>query len=215
MSLWDAALSDNPMIAILRGIRPEQATDVADVLVDAGFRIIEVPLNSPDAFASIRLIAQRHGQSVVVGAGTVTTAGDVDKVAEAGGTIIVAPNMDPQVGAQARLRGMKWCPGVATPTEAFAALASGAAVLKFFPAELISPKAIAAVRAVLPRDTVVAAVGGITPDTMAEYHSAGVNSFGLGSALFKPGIALDEIRDRAEAFVRAYRSLAEGRNRKP
>lgn len=204
MMLWEQALKENPLIAILRSLQPERALDVAEVLVEAGFRIIEVPLNSPDALSSIRQIAQRYGDQVVVGAGTVLTAEAASAVCEAGGKIIVAPNMDPRVGARAQELGAKWCPGVLTPTEAFAALEHGAAVLKIFPAELAPPKAISAMRAVLPKDAIVAAVGGITPDTMADYRAAGANSFGLGSALFKPSYDLAELKQRAEAFVTAF-----------
>jgi 2-dehydro-3-deoxyphosphogalactonate aldolase len=207
MTLWDTAFAKNPLIAILRGLAPDRAIGVADVLVDAGFRIIEVPLNSPDPLTSIRLIAQKHGDRVIVGAGTVLTPDDVTAVVEAGGQIIVSPNMNPRVGARAIKLGAIWCPGVMTPTEAFTALDLGATVLKFFPAELVPPKAIAALRAVLPKDALVAAVGGITPQTMADYLGAGANSFGLGSALFKPEYDLQDIERRATAFVRAYREL--------
>ena len=203
MSLWETALAENPLIAILRGLEPERAIAVADVLVEAGFRIIEVPLNSPEPLVSIRLIAEKHGDHVVVGAGTVLSSEDVSAVVDAGGQIIVAPNMNPRVGARALELGAKWCPGVATPTEAFEALELGAAVLKFFPAEILPPSAIQAMRAVLPMQAQIAIVGGITPDTMDDYLAAGANSFGLGSALFKPDYELDELRERAVAFVGA------------
>ena len=204
MSGWDAALAENPLIAILRGLTPECAVDVADVLVDAGFRIIEVPLNSPDPFLSIELIAKKYGEQCVVGAGTVLAADDVSTVVDAGGQIIVSPNMNLCVGRKALKLGVKWCPGVMTPTEAFTALEHGAAVLKFFPAELVPPKAIAAMRAVLPADAIVAAVGGIVPETMAEYLNAGANSFGLGSALFKPVYSMAELSQRATIFVDTF-----------
>lgn len=207
MSLWHRALEENPLIAILRGLDPAKAVDVADVLVDAGFRIIEVPLNSPEPLKSIEAIASKHGQHVIVGAGTVLTEQDVTDVSAAGGTIIVSPNMKPAVGTRALELGARWCPGVLTPTEAFDALELGASVLKFFPAELVPPNAIAAMRAVLPKDAVVAAVGGITPETMRTYSEAGANSFGLGSALFKPSYSVEEIGKRAQSFVAAYREL--------
>lgn len=207
MTLWQEALEDNPLIAILRGLEPSRALDVADVLVDVGFRIIEVPLNSPSPLVSIETIGKKHGTHAIVGAGTVLDKDDVSRVAEAGGKIIVSPNMNVAVGQRALELGIHWCPGVMTPTEAFAALDLGAAMLKFFPAELIPPKAIAAMRAVLPRQAMVAAVGGITPDGMKPYLDAGANGFGLGSALFKPEYALDEIAKRAKAFVLAYREL--------
>lgn len=203
MKLLDAALAENPLIAILRGLEPTRAIAVADVLVEAGFRIIEVPLNSPDPLVSIRHIAEKYADQIVVGAGTVLSSDDVSAVVDAGGQIIVAPNMNPHVGAKALELGVNWCPGVATPSEAFEALELGAAVLKFFPAEIIPPKAIKAMRAVLPKQAQVAIVGGITPDTMDDYLAAGANSFGLGSALFKPDYELDELQERAVAFMNA------------
>jgi 2-dehydro-3-deoxyphosphogalactonate aldolase len=204
MMQLDRALKQNPLIAILRGLDPDCALDVAGVLMDAGFRIIEVPLNSPDALTSIERIAHKFGDDVVVGVGTVLTGDDVSAVRDVGGQIIVAPNMNPKVGALAGALGMKWCPGVLTPTEAFAALEWGASVLKVFPAELAPPKAISAMRAVLPKEAIVAVVGGITPDTMGGYRQAGADSFGLGSALFKPSYDLSELKLRAEAFVKEF-----------
>ena len=204
MNLWDQSLHDNPLIAILRGLDPDRALDVAGVLVDAGFRIIEVPMNSPEPLVSIERIAERYGERVAIGAGTVLTPDVATSVCNAGGQIIVAPNMDPRVGARALELGAKWCPGVLTPTEAFMALDHGAAVLKVFPAELAPPKAISAMRAVLPKDAVVAVVGGITPETMDDYRQAGADSFVLGSALFKPSYGLTELQKRAEAFVTAF-----------
>ncbi len=201
------AFARNPLIAILRGLEPQNALAVADTLIEAGFQIIEVPLNSPEPLVSIQRIAERHGAHAIVGAGTVLTAAQVDAVADAGGQIIVSPNMNPDVGRAAAARGLYWCPGVMTPSEAFAALDLGASVLKFFPAEMVPPRAIAAMRAVLPQDAVVAAVGGITPDTMSAYFDAGVNGFGLGSALFKPDYSLDDIGKRAVAFTDALEAL--------
>ncbi|WP_108861945.1 2-dehydro-3-deoxy-6-phosphogalactonate aldolase [Ruegeria sp. Alg231-54] len=202
-----AALAENPLIAILRGLAPENARPVSDVLFDAGFRIIEVPLNSPDPQESIAQIVTKHGAQAIVGAGTVLTTDQVGAVADAGGRIIVSPNMNPNVGRAAVARGLYWCPGVMTPSEAFTALDIGASVLKFFPAEMVPPAAIAAMRAVLPADAVVAAVGGITPDTMASYHAAGADGYGLGSALFKPSYTLDDIGRRARAFTSVLEEL--------
>ncbi len=204
MTLFDRALAANPLIAILRGLEPDSALDVAGVLVDAGYRIIEVPLNSPDPLRSIERIASKFGDNVIVGAGTVLTENDVSAVCNAGGQIIVSPNMNPKVGAQATALDLKWCPGVLTPTEAFAALELGAAVLKIFPAEMAPPKAISAMRAVLPKDALVAVVGGITPETMGDYRTAGADSFGLGSALFRPSYDMPELKARSEAFVKAF-----------
>lgn len=197
------AFATNPLIAILRGLGPENALPISDTLIESGFRIIEVPLNSPEPLVSIHRIAERHGARAIIGAGTVLNAGQVEAVADAGGRIIVSPNMNLDVGRAAVARGLYWCPGVMTPSEAFAALEIGASVLKFFPAEMIPPTAIAAMRAVLPKDAVVAAVGGISPDSMALYRAAGVDGFGLGSALFKPGYTLADIRKRAQAFTDA------------
>lgn len=197
----------NPLIAILRGLELSSALAVADCLVDAGFRIIEVPLNSPDAVKSIAAIAKRHGDRAIIGAGTVLTADAVAAVADAGGRIIVAPNLSLAVGRAASGRGLAWCPGVMTPSEAFAALELGAELLKFFPAELVPPAAIAALRAVLPRDCVIAAVGGITPERMSGYRAAGADAFGLGSGLFKPDYSLDVIAARAREFMDAASRL--------
>jgi len=208
MKAWNEAIAENPLIAILRGLAPDNAIDVADALVDAGFRIIEVPLNSPDPLKSISRIAGKHGDRVVVGAGTVLTAAQVEQVISSGGRLIVSPNMRPAVGHRAADLGAVWCPGVLTPTEAFDALDHGAAVLKFFPAEMVPPKAIAAFRAVLPAEAVLAAVGGITPQMMESYFRAGANSFGLGSALYKPDYKIDDIAMRARTFVNAFQELA-------
>ncbi|MGB2196647.1 MAG: 2-dehydro-3-deoxy-6-phosphogalactonate aldolase [Planktomarina sp.] len=201
------AFATNPLIAILRGLRPENALSVSDILISAGFQIIEVPLNSPDPLDSIHQIAEQYGEQAIIGAGTVLNVAQVEAVAEAGGQIIVSPNMNPDVGRAAVQRGLYWAPGVMTPSEAFSALDLGASVLKFFPAELVPPIAIAAMRAVLPQDAVIAAVGGITPDTLASYHSVGVDGFGLGSALFKQDYTPDEIDRRAREFVKRLEDL--------
>ena len=207
MTSLATAMAANPLIAILRGLAPENALPVAGTLIDAGFKIIEVPLNSPSPLESITQIAGKYQSQAIVGAGTVLSASDVIAVADAGGRIIVSPNMNPDVGRAATARGLFWCPGVMTPSEAFAALELGASVLKFFPAEMVPPSVIAAMRAVLPKDSLIAAVGGITPETMGPYRAAGANGFGLGSALFKPEYSVDDIRKRAEAFIDALKDL--------
>lgn len=196
-------LADMPLAAILRGVHPEEALDVALVLVDAGIRIIEVPLNSPEPFVSIGRIAAVFGDRCLIGAGTVLRSGDVDRVADAGGRLVVAPNFNADVVSRARSLDLIPVPGVQTPTEAFAALDAGAAALKLFPAEIIPPKAVKAMRAVLPGDTLLLAVGGIGPDNMAAYREAGVNGFGIGSSLYRPGLAVSEIAVRAQALVAA------------
>ncbi|HEY8014268.1 MAG TPA: 2-dehydro-3-deoxy-6-phosphogalactonate aldolase [Dongiaceae bacterium] len=198
-------LQELPLIAILRGIRPEEMPAAADALMTAGFRILEVPLNSPRPLESIRYLAGREG--LLSGAGTVLTTADVEAVAAAGGRLVVAPNADAEVIAAAKRLRLTALPGVATPTEAFAALKAGADGLKMFPAELMPPKAIKAWRAVLPAGTLLLPVGGINPETMADYLSAGADGFGLGSALYKPGMPASELGERARAFVAAYRAL--------
>ena len=197
-----------PVAAILRGIAPGEAVAVARVLVDAGIRIVEVPLNSPDPFDSIARIAAAFRGICLVGAGTVLRAADVDRVAGAGGRLVVAPNFNPAVVARACELGLVAVPGVQTPTEAFAALAAGADALKFFPCEVIPPQAIRAMRAVLPRDTIVLAVGGIGAENMPAYREAGVDGFGIGSSLYKPGMAVGEVAERAGSLAAAAKALA-------
>ncbi len=177
-------LEELPLVAILRGLRPDEAEPVGDALVEAGFRILEVPLNSPEPMASIERLAKRFPHCLV-GAGTVLHASDVARVAAAGGELVVAPNFDAGVVAAARRAGLLAIPGVATPTEAFAALAAGARCLKLFPAESIGPAVVRAWRAVLPADVPLLPVGGITPERMREYLEAGASGFGLGSALYR------------------------------
>ena len=198
-------LQQLPLIAILRGIRPEEVPAAADVLTSAGFRIIEIPLNSPEPLESLRHLAGRTG--LVAGAGTVLSPAEVEAVAAAGGRLMVAPNADREVIAAAKRLGMVALPGVATPTEAFAALAAGADGLKMFPAEILPPKAVKAWRAVLPASIALLPVGGITPESMADYLAAGADGFGLGSALYKPGMSAGELGQRAKAFAEAYRAL--------
>jgi len=201
MKAWDEAFSENPLIAILRGLHPDHAVEVTGVLVEAGFRIVEVPLNSPDPLVSIKRIRETFSDEVVIGAGTVLNQQNVSDVVAAGGQIIVSPNLNPQVGEKAIELNVKWCPGVTTVSEAFTALELGASLLKFFPAEMVAPNALSAMRAVLPTSAQVAMVGGITPYKIAEYFDAGANGFGLGSALFKPSYDIDELRERAAAFI--------------
>ncbi len=203
----ESALVANPLIAILRGLEPANAEPITDALIDAGFRIIEVPLNSPQPFESISKIAKRSEGKAIVGAGTVLTVSDVQAVVDAGGQIIVSPNMNPKVGRAAIERGLYWCPGVMTPSEVFAALEIGASVLKIFPAEMVPPAAVKAIRAVLPSAAQVAVVGGISPENMKQYWDAGANGFGLGSALFKPEYGVGNVARRAQEFVTAFREL--------
>lgn len=201
------ALKENGLVAILRGLRPEEAPAIGDVLYQAGFRVIEVPLNSPQPLDSIGLLRQRLPADCLIGAGTVLTPEQVTQVKDAGGQVIVMPHSDARVLRAAKAAGLFLSPGVATPTEAFAALEEGADVLKLFPAEQMSPAVVKAWLAVLPLGTVLLPVGGITPDNMQAFVQAGVKGFGLGSGLFKPGMSVADVEDRAGAYVRAWRDL--------
>lgn len=194
-----------PLIAILRGIRPDEILPVGRALFEAGFRLIEIPLNSPDPLDSIRLLAAELGDRAHVGAGTVLRPDQVNAVASAGGTLIVSPNANPDVIRATKAAGLLSFPGVATPTEGFAALEAGADGLKLFPAEQIGPAVVKAWRAVFPSDVPLVPVGGITPDTMASFVAAGASGFGLGSALYKPGHTADQVRASAAAYVAAWR----------
>jgi 2-dehydro-3-deoxyphosphogalactonate aldolase len=196
-----------PLIAILRGIKPEDAGEVGGVLYAAGFRIIEVPLNSPHPFDSIRTMRKLLPADAVVGAGTVLDIAAIGAIAEAGGELVVMPHSDAAVIRAAKARGLFCVPGVATPTEAFAALAAGADALKAFPAEMITPTIIKAWRAVLPPAIAIFPVGGIIPQTMAAFIAAGATGFGLGSALYKPGSRAHDVAAQAAAFVEAWKSL--------
>ncbi|TVV71116.1 2-dehydro-3-deoxy-6-phosphogalactonate aldolase [Sphingomonas solaris] len=198
---FDAAMARCPLVAILRGVRPDEIEAIGDVLVEAGFSMIEVPLNSPDPLASIARIAGRYGDSVLVGAGTVLQAEQVEAVRQAGGRLIVSPNTDTAVIRATAAAGMVSLPGYFTPSEAFAAIAAGATGLKLFPAEAASPAMVRAQRAVLPREAAILIVGGIKPDGMAEWRAAGANGFGLGSALYAAGLDAHDVRRRAEAFI--------------
>lgn len=200
-------LDKMPLVAVLRGITPEQAVDVGQVLVGAGFTIIEVPLNSPDALESIRLLSAAFSDRALTGAGTVLSVKDAEDIAAVGGNLIVMPHSDPEVIRAAKNLGCIVMPGVMTPTEAFAALNNGADALKLFPAEVISPAALKAMRAVLPRETVLLPVGGINPDNMADYWASGASGFGLGSNLFKPGKPLQAIEKDALDCVNSINRL--------
>ena len=201
------AMAQLPLIAILRGLTPAEAPAIAQALVSSGFAIIEVPLNSPEPLQSIATLTKLFPQTLI-GAGTVLNAQQVKDVHAAGGRLVVAPNFNPAVVEQALALNMVVLPGVATPTEAFAALDAGAHGLKLFPAEMVSPATVKAMRAVLPQSAALMPVGGITPDSMAAYRTAGASGFGLGSALYAPGRSVQAVQDQATAFVRAYRAQA-------
>ena len=201
------AMAALPLVAILRGLEPVEALAIGEVLVEAGFRIIEVPLNSPLPFQSIEALARRFGGDCIIGAGTVLDPAAVARLEAAGGELVVMPHGDPAVIKAAKAMGLACVPGVATPTEAFAALAAGADALKLFPAEILPPAAVKAMLAVLPKGTALLPVGGIEPATMAAYIAAGAKGFGLGSALFKPGMTATDVGERAAMFVRAFQEL--------
>ena len=198
------ALAKNGLIAILRGLHPQEAQAIGKVLYDEGFRTLEVPLNSPQPYDSIRILRDSLPADCLVGAGTVLTPEQVEQVKEAGGQVIVMPHSDPKVLRAAKAAGLYLSPGVATPTEAFAALAEGADVLKMFPAEQMGPAVVKAWLAVLPAGTRLIPVGGITPDNMQVFLDAGVAGFGLGSGLFKPGLTPQEVGVRAKAYMNAW-----------
>jgi 2-dehydro-3-deoxyphosphogalactonate aldolase len=196
-----------PLVAILRGLRPDEAVEVGGALAGAGFRILEVPLNSPDPCASIRRLVDELGDGYLIGAGTVLDPARVRDVAEAGGRLIVMPHADTAVIRAAKQAGLLCVPGVATPTEAFAALAAGADALKLFPAEQFAPAVLKAWRAVLPKDVAVLPVGGIAPDNMAPWLAAGAAGFGIGSSLYAPGRPAADVAARARDFAEAWRHL--------
>jgi 2-dehydro-3-deoxyphosphogalactonate aldolase len=200
---FPAALDPLPLVAILRGLTPAEAPAIGAALFGAGFRVLEVPLNSPQPLLSIAALAKAFPDAIV-GAGTVRTEEEVRLVHEAGGRLIVSPHFDPEVVGAAVARGIACLPGVATPSEAFAALAAGASGLKLFPAEMIPPAAVKAMRAVLPPEALLLPVGGITPATMAAYRAAGVNGFGIGSALYSPGKDAAAVATSARAFADAW-----------
>jgi 2-dehydro-3-deoxyphosphogalactonate aldolase len=200
-----SALERCPLVAILRGIAPEEVEAVGKALHAAGFAIIEVPLNSPQPLRSIERLAAFCGERALIGAGTVTAERQVGEIAAAGGRLIVMPHGDVAVIRRAKAAGLSSLPGFATPTEAFAAIAAGADALKLFPAEANPPAVLKSLKAVLPPRIPVLPVGGITPERMAEYRAAGAAGFGLGSALYKPGMAAAEVGRRAAGFMAALR----------
>jgi 2-dehydro-3-deoxyphosphogalactonate aldolase len=199
--LLHRCLDECPLIAIVRGIAPAEAESIGEAVREAGIRIIEVPLNSPDPLVSIERLARRLGDSMLVGAGTVLTVQQVADVKGAGGQLIVSPDTNGDVIAATAAAGMVSCPGYFTPSEAFRALDSGATALKIFPAEGASPAVLKAHLAVLPREVRVLAVGGIQPDNMRPWLDAGAGGFGLGSGLYKPGRSAAETLERARAYV--------------
>lgn len=207
MTAFDDAFEDLPLVAILRGLEPKDADAIGDALVEAGFRLIEVPLNSPDPLASIAKLAERHGDGIVIGAGTVLTPDAARDVVVRGGRLVVMPHGDPAVIEAAKKAGA-WCiPGAATPTEAFAAFAAGADAVKLFPGEALPPAVLKSWRSVFPPALKLLPVGGVGIGNMADYVAAGASGFGIGSALFRAGKSADDVAADARAFVDAWRRI--------
>ncbi|WP_338545647.1 2-dehydro-3-deoxy-6-phosphogalactonate aldolase [Pseudomonas benzopyrenica] len=206
--MLDTYLKDLPLIAILRGVTPDEIVPVGRALYDAGFRVIEIPLNSPQPFESIRRLTAELDESCLIGAGTVLTEAQVAEVDAAGGRLIVSPNANLTVIRASKAAGLVSAPGVATPSEGFAALDAGADSLKLFPAEQLGPAVVKAWRAVFPKELALLPVGGITPDNMGPYVAAGANGFGLGSALYKPGLTAAQVSANAQAFAAGWRSVS-------
>lgn len=203
LAAFDAAFASCPLIAILRGVRPDEVVAIGEELVAAGFTLIEVPMNSPDPLDSVARLAAALGDRAMIGAGTVLTVGQIAAVHDAGGRMVISPNANGDVIRASAAAGLVSLPGIATPSEAFAALDAGATALKLFPAEGASPTVLKAMRAVLPSDLRILPVGGITPEGMAPWRQTGAAGFGLGSALYKPGMTPDEVGACARAFVAA------------
>ena len=203
MTAFFSAIEKHPLIAILRGIKPTEVVDVAEILIEKDFKIIEIPLNSPDPIRSIELLTHYFENHAIIGAGTVLDEASIRSIAEAGAKLVVMPNGNGIVVKAAKDRGLIAIPGIATPSEAFAMIEAGADALKLFPAEGIPPSVLKAMKAVLPSTVPILPVGGITPEKMNDYLKAGAIGFGLGSALYKPGMTLRDIRKNAEAFNQA------------
>jgi len=193
-----------PLVAILRGLKPEETEATVEALLEAGLRAIEIPLNSPEPFKSIEIAAKMAPADALIGAGTVLTVDDVDRLEQAGGQLFVSPNVDVPVLSHAVSKGMVTLPGVFTPTEALAAACAGATGLKFFPASVLGVSGINAIRAVLPADLMIAAVGGVSDENFGDYAKGGIRAFGLGSSLYKIGMPADEVGKRARATIAAY-----------
>ncbi|MET0363790.1 MAG: 2-dehydro-3-deoxy-6-phosphogalactonate aldolase [Sphingobium sp.] len=208
----DSIIADGapPVVAILRGLRADEALIVTGALVEAGIRLIEVPLNSPDPFTSIAAMQSAFGDVALIGAGTVLDADSVDRLADTGARLMVTPNIDPPLIERGLSRGLEVMPGFVTPSEALAAVRAGARKLKLFPASAMGLSYIKAVRDVLPRDVQVWAVGGTGADNLGEWLSAGAAGLGVGGALYKPGFTPEEVGTRARALVRAWRDFSAG-----
>lgn len=198
-------LEKAPLIAILRGVKPDEVEAIAEALLRHGITIIEVPLNSPDPFDSIERLAKRFGADALIGAGTVMTETDIERVHGAGGTLMVTPHADARLVAAAKRRGMQTAPGFFTPAEAFSLIAAGTDALKLFPAEAASPAVLKAMRAVLPAAMPILPVGGITPESIGPWREAGAKGFGIGSAIYRPGDTAEIVAGKAAKFAEALR----------
>ncbi len=207
LSKFNAHMDQLPLVAILRGLKPEEALDMGHAIVNAGFHILEVPLNSPDPLRSIQILAEAF-PNALIGAGTVTTAQQVRDIKAVGGQLIISPHLDDNVVCEAVNLGLISLPGVATPSEAFKAIALGAHGLKLFPAEMISPAVVKSMRAVLPSHVRLVPVGGIGTHNMADYRKSGASGFGIGSALYAPGKSAQAVGESAAAFVKAWQAPA-------
>ena len=204
---WEHVLSTRPLIAILRGLRPEQAAEIGEALVGAGILCAEVPLNSPNAPDSIAILKRTHGDKMLVGAGTIQSVQEVAIVAACGAELVVSPNTNPAVIAATRAAGLLSVPGFATPSEAFAGIEAGAHALKAFPTDIVSPSALRALKEVLPANIPVIAVGGVTIEKIGEYRKAGAAGFGIGSAIYRPGCDAVAVLEKARDFVEAFHGL--------
>lgn len=205
MKKFESVFAECPLIAILRGVRPDEVLEIGEELIGAGFRAIEVPMNSPSPLESIKALQKRFGDQAMIGAGTILSVEAVEEVGRAGGRLIVMPHGDVRIVAAAKARGMICTPGVATPTEGFAALGAGADALKLFPSEQLGPAVLKAWRSVFPKDVRFLPVGGITPDNMTPWLEAGAAGFGLGSALYRKGDTARTVGENARRFVSALR----------
>lgn len=203
--IFDRYVDLCPLVAIIRGVTPAEAAEIGRALFEGGIRIVEVPLNSPEPLSSIEKIAAELGEDALVGAGTVLDPSDIARVRDRGGRLVVSPNMNPAVISATVDAGLVSCPGVFTPTEAFAALGNGAHALKLFPAEAASPKVVKAMRAVLPTDVRLLVVGGVTPGSLGGWLDAGADGFGLGGGLYRPGQTAQETLEKARAYVEAVK----------
>ena len=192
------------LVAILRGVKPEEVEEIGAVLIEAGITLIEVPLNSPEPFDSIGRLVSRFGDDALIGAGTVLTTDDVDRIHDVGGKLVVSPNCDPAVISRTLEKGMVSMPGVFTPTECFQAIAAGARTLKLFPGSMAGPEGLKAIKAVMPSDVELYAVGGAAPDDLTDWVAAGAAGFGIGSYIFKPGMTAPDVASRAAKMIAAY-----------